>query len=96
MDDFPARIVPVKLTLLDCERRMVAEASTKYPRWLLSSERVQEVVQIEGEPGFCQYRTYQTIEGIGAYYLLLAAQEDLLECQRKCATELKVFIEQGR
>lgn len=96
MDDFPERIIPVKLSLLDPENRRVAEASTTYPRWLLSSERVQEVVPLEGEPEFCEYRTYQTIEGLGAYYLLLTAQEDLLECQQKCAMELKAFVEQRR
>lgn len=82
--------------MLDSENRRVADMSTTYPKWLLFSERVQEVVSIEGQPGFCEYRTWQTLEGIGAYYLLLTAREDLAESQQKCATELKAFVEQGK
>ncbi|KUJ22334.1 uncharacterized protein LY89DRAFT_575707 [Mollisia scopiformis] len=96
MEDFPERLIPVTLTVLDRENRKIAEKSTSYPKWLLSSERVQEVVSIEGQPGFCEYRTYQTVEGIGAYYLLLTVQEDLNDCQNKCATELKAFVEQEK
>ncbi|CZR50648.1 uncharacterized protein PAC_00522 [Phialocephala subalpina] len=94
--DFPERVVPVRLTMLDHESRRVADMSTTYPKWLLFSERVQEVVPIEGKPGFCEYRTWQTLEGIGAYYLLLTAREDLSESQQKCATELKAFVEQRK
>lgn len=97
MEDFPERVIPVELTLLDRESRRLAEASTDshFPNWLLSSERVQEVVPIEDQPGFCEYRTYQTIQGLGAYYLLLAHLEELEDCQQKCATELKAYVEQG-
>ncbi len=82
--------------MLDRENRKIAEMSTTYPKWLLSSERVQEVLPIEGQPGFCEYRTYQTLEGIGAYYLLLTARDDLYDSQQRCATELKAFVEQGK
>lgn len=81
--------------MLDSENRKIADMSTTYPKWLLFSERVQEVVPIEGQPGFCEYRTWQTVEGVGAYYLLLTAREDLIESQQKCATELKAFVEKG-
>jgi hypothetical protein len=43
--------------------------STTYPSWLLSSERVQEVVPIQGHPNICEYRTYHTLTGIASYYL---------------------------
>jgi hypothetical protein len=89
------RVIPIKLTLLDRESRRIAEKSTDFPSCLLCSERVQEVVPIEGQPGFCEYRTYQTIKGLGAYYFLLTHQGDFDDCQQKCATELKHFIEHG-
>ncbi len=81
--------------MLDRERRTIAEATTHYPKWLLSSERVQEVFPIEGQPGFCDYRTYHTLEGIASYYLMLASRHELAETQRRCASDLKAFIEQN-
>lgn len=95
VEDFPERTIPVRLTLLDRESRRTAEKSTDFPKWLLASERVQEVVPIEGQPGFCEYRTYQTFEGLAAYYLLLAHREEFEDSQQKCAIELKAFVEQG-
>jgi hypothetical protein len=59
----------------------------------LGSERVQEIVPVEGENGVCEYRTYHTVEGLAAYYLLLAGTEELVETQRKSADELKTFME---
>jgi hypothetical protein len=83
----------VKLTLLDRERKVIAERSTAYPSWLLSSERVQEVVPMEGHKDLCEYRTWQTFEGVASYLLLLTAQEELAESMRGCADNLKVFME---
>jgi len=82
--------------MLDREKKIIAELTTGYPPWLLGSERVQEVVPVEGQPGYCEYRTYHTIEGIGAYYLLLTAKEELREIQQRCADDLKAFIENGK
>ena len=60
--------------MLDRESKRIAEGTTTYPSWLLGSERVQEVVPVEGHPGACEYRTYQAIEGVAAYYLLLTTE----------------------
>ena len=80
--------------MLDRERRTISEMTTRYPKWLLSSERVQEVLPIQGQPSLCEYRTYHTIEGYAAYYLILASKEGLAETQRQCASDLKDFIEE--
>lgn len=88
--------MPVKLTLLDRESKRIAEYSTSYPHWLLGSERVQEVVPVEGHPGYSEYRTYYTVEGIAAYYLLLNAKEELIETQKRCTVDVKNFLEEGK
>ena len=95
MDPFPPRTLSAKLTLLDRESTRVAYLTTLYPQWLLGSERVQEVFPVEGHPGICEYRTYQTLEGIAAYYFMFTASDELTETQRRCAEDLKTFIESG-
>lgn len=89
-----SRTIPIRLTTLDRDRRIVSEATTLYPRWLLLSERVQEVVPVEGEPEVCEYRTYHTYEGFAAYYLLLINREEVLDTHRQCASDLKYFFEE--
>lgn len=84
------------LTVLDKEKRLIAERTTSYPSWLLGAERVQEVVPVEGHPRLCEYRTWHTIEGIASYALLLAAQDDLSETQRTIADGLKAYMEKSR
>jgi len=70
MDDFAyTKSIRIKLSFLDRKNKKVAEMSTTYPSWLLSSERVQEVVPIQGHSNICEYRTYQTLTGIASYYL---------------------------
>ena len=58
VEGFTQKRLPVKFTVLDRERKMIAERTTGYPSWLLSSERVQEVVPIEGSKDICEYRTW--------------------------------------
>jgi len=82
--------------MLDRESKRISEMTTHYPHWLLGSERVQEVVPVEGEPGVCEYRTWQTLAGVAAYYLLLTARDELSESQARCAHGLKTFIEDGK
>ncbi|CAL3962083.1 unnamed protein product [Diplocarpon coronariae] len=94
VDDNTRRTIPVKLTMLDRKRRVVSEVSTIYPKWLLASERVQEVLPIEGSPGYCEYRTYHTYEGFASYYLLLATREDMSEHERQCARDLDAFFQE--
>ena len=96
VDDFPERRVPLKLTMLDRECKKVAEMTTTYPSWLLASERVQEVLPVAAQPGVCEYRTWYTLEGVGAYYILLTAQEELHGTQTRCADALKAFVENGK
>jgi hypothetical protein len=84
------------MTLLDRESKRLAVVTTSYPPWLLASERVQEVVPVEGQPGYCEYRTWWTLEGVAAYYLLLNAKEEFDESQRHSAIDLKYFLERGR
>jgi hypothetical protein len=74
---------------------MIAERTNKYPKWLLASERVQEVVPVEGKKNVCEYRTWHTLEGVAAYFLLLTAKDDLDESQKRSAEDLKVFVETG-
>jgi len=74
---------------------MIAERTTPYPRWLLASERVQDVVPVEWKKNVCEYRTWQTLEGV-AYFLLLTAKDDLEENQKRSAEDLKVFVETGK
>ncbi|PBP24044.1 hypothetical protein BUE80_DR005189 [Diplocarpon rosae] len=93
-EDTICRTIPVRLTMLDLKRRVVSEVSTMYPRWLLASERVQEVLPIESSPGYCEYRTYHTYEGFASYYLLLATREDMIETERQCASDLDAFIQE--
>jgi len=53
---------------------------------------VQEVVPVQGLNGVCEYRTYHTIEGLAAYYLLMAGTEELVDTQQRSVDELKTFI----
>jgi hypothetical protein len=82
-----------KLTLLDRESKRLAVLTTSYAPWLLASERVQEVVPLESHPGFCEYRSWWTVEGVAAYYLLLAAKEEFCDSQKRSATDFKDFLE---
>ncbi|KAG4442300.1 hypothetical protein IFR05_002224 [Cadophora sp. M221] len=91
--DFATRIVPVQMKILDRKNRLVAEESILYPNWLLRSERVQEVVPIDGEPGFCEYRTQHNLYGLASYYLLLTSKEDLVDLQNQYAGDLKFLVE---
>lgn len=75
---------------------MIAERSSSYPAWVLGSERVQEVVPVQGHPRLCEYRTWHTIEGIAAYALVLTAQEELAETQRTIADGLKGYMDKSR
>ena len=84
------------LSALDKEKRIIAERVTSYPPWLLSAERVQEVVPVHGHPRLCEYRTWHTIEGIASYALAFTAQDDLSETQRMIADGLKAYIEKPR
>jgi hypothetical protein len=96
VEGFPMRYLPVRLTVLDRERRVIAERSTAYPAWLLGSELVQEVVPVEGHPKLCEYRTWHTLEGIAAYALLLTAQDELAETRRRHAEGLKSYVDMTR
>jgi hypothetical protein len=92
IDPLGPRIIGAKLTVLDRNNKLVSEETTKYPLWLLASERVQEVVPVLGEPEYCEYRTYMTGTGLAAYYLLLTAQEELNEAQRRCTDNLQAYF----
>ncbi|EKD15522.1 uncharacterized protein L3040_009149 [Drepanopeziza brunnea f. sp. 'multigermtubi'] len=94
VDDSVSRTIPVRLTALDRERRIISEITTLYPKWLLVSERVQEVLPIQGESEFCEYRTYFTYQGFAAYYLLLATREEMYEIQKQCASDLRYLFEE--
>jgi len=91
--DEVTRNVPVQLKTLDRKNRLIAEESISYPNWLLKSGRIQEVVPLDGQPGFCEYRTQHNLFGIASYYLLLTSKEDLEEIQTQYASELKFFVE---
>lgn len=78
---------------MDRKNRLIAEESISYPNWLLKSGRIQEVVPLDGQPGFCEYRTQHNLFGIASYYLLLTSKEDLEEIQTQYASELKFFVE---
>jgi hypothetical protein len=75
---------------------MIAERTISYPTWLLGSERVQEVVPVQGHPRLSEYRTWHTLEGLAAYALLLTAQDELAETQRTIADGLKGYMEKSR
>jgi hypothetical protein len=75
---------------------MIAERTTSYDKWLLGSERVQEVVPVQGHPRLCEYRTWHTLEGLAAYALILTAQDELDETQRTIADGLKAHMEKSR
>jgi hypothetical protein len=96
IDGFGTKRVPVKLTLLDRESKRIADLTTSYPSWLLASERVQEVVPVEGHPDYCEYRSWHTLEGVASYYLLLTAKEELSESQKRSAADLRDFLEFGK
>lgn len=96
VEGFSEKHLPVRLTVLDREKRMIAERTISYPAWLLGSERVQEVVPVQGHPRLSEYRTWHTLEGLAAYALLLTAQDELAETQRKIADGLKGFMEKSR
>lgn len=96
LEGFAPKIIPIKLSILDSEKRMITERSTGYPSWLLSSERVQEIVPIEGHKDLCEYRSWHTIQGICAYFLLLLVKEELDQAVRETAKNLKVFVEKRK
>lgn len=81
------------MKVLDRKNRLVSEESILYPNWLLTSERVQEVVPLDGELGFCEYRTQHNLYGLASYYLLLTSKEDLVELQEQYASDLKFLVE---
>jgi hypothetical protein len=81
---------------MDRESKRLAVLTTSYAPWLLASERVQEVVSVEGQPGFCEYRSWWTLEGVAAYYLLLAAKEEFGETQKRSAADLREFLERKK
>jgi len=81
------------MTCLDSETKTIAECATQYPRWLLKSERVLQVLPVEGHKGICEFRSWATYEGIAAYFLLLTAKEELDVSQRQFADELRTFVE---
>lgn len=85
--------MPVILTLMDSAHKKMAAKTTTYPEWLLGSERVQEVVAVKGKPNICEYRTWITLQGFGAYYPLVIAKAELEDVARDAATELKMFVE---
>jgi hypothetical protein len=85
-----------QLTLLDRESKRLAVLTTSYSPWLLASERVQEVVPVEGYPGYCEYRSWWTLEGVAAYYLLLNVEDEFKETQKRSAADLKDFLERTR
>ncbi|KAH7417260.1 hypothetical protein BKA64DRAFT_718056 [Cadophora sp. MPI-SDFR-AT-0126] len=91
--DGVTRNVPIQLDILDQQNRVIAEESISYPNWLLKSERIQEVVPLDDEPGFCEYRTQHNLFGLASYYLLLTSKEDLKEIQTHYAREVKFFVE---
>lgn len=93
IEGFSNRIMPFTITVLDREKRVIAEKSTGFPSWLLSSERVQEVIPVKGHNNLCEYRTWHTLQGVASYLLLLLAQEELMDAVRGTADRLKVFIE---
>ncbi|KAE9381641.1 hypothetical protein N431DRAFT_321990 [Stipitochalara longipes BDJ] len=90
------RKVQAKLTLLDRESKRIALFTTSFAPWLLASERVQEVVPVEGQPGYSEYRTWWTNKGVAAYYLLFAAKEDFEDSLKRSATDLRDLLERGR
>lgn len=81
--------------MLDRGHRKVAFITDHYPSWLLQSERVQEVLPIEGSPNVSEYRTYLTLTGFASYYLLLTATEEILETQQRCADNLQAFFQRN-
>ncbi|PQE20776.1 hypothetical protein CJF30_00002080 [Rutstroemia sp. NJR-2017a BBW] len=96
LEEYQDRTIPVILTLLDRKNRKIAAKSTSYPDWLLSTERVQEVLPVVGRSGICEYRTWQTLQGVAAYYPLLTASEDLDDLVRDAARELKEFVDRRK
>lgn len=92
VDSFGPRTLAVRLNVLDRVQHRVSEITTKYHSWLLGAERVQEVTAVPGQPGFCDYRIYMTAQGVGAYYILLTAMEDLVEGHREYAESLRTYF----
>jgi hypothetical protein len=84
------------LTVMDKEKRRIAERTISYPSWLLSSERVQEVLPVPGHPRLCEYRTWQSFEGIASYALAATARDEISEAQRTIADGLKIHTEKSR
>lgn len=93
IEGFPLHPFHAELTVLDQKKRIIAERTAGYPRWLLSTERVQQVLSIEGHRDLCEYRTWQSFEGIASYFLIFIAREELAESLRVTANGLKSFVE---
>jgi len=88
--------VKAELTLLDRESKRVALLTTTYAPWLLASERVQEVVPVEGQPRYCEYRTWWTNQGVAAYYLLFFTKEEFQESVNRSTADLRDFMERRK
>ncbi|RFU25481.1 hypothetical protein B7463_g10853, partial [Scytalidium lignicola] len=95
IEGFGVRDIPVELTLLDREKRKMADKTLTYPSWLFCSETVQEVIPVVGkEKNYCDYRLWRTFEGIASYYLLITPTRiDIAEALRESAYDLKAYME---
>ncbi|KAG9240600.1 hypothetical protein BJ878DRAFT_578920 [Calycina marina] len=88
VEGFAKRGLNTRLTLLDREKNKMAFRTTMYPAWLLGSELVQEVIPLKDNSHFCEYRTWYTLEGVGASFLLSMAGAEFREAFKRSAANL--------
>ncbi|KAF2471440.1 uncharacterized protein BDR25DRAFT_260993 [Lindgomyces ingoldianus] len=62
---FPVEIISISQST----HTLVWKSLTGLPDWVILSERVQEVVDLPGQPGWSQYRTWDTWKGPFAYVM---------------------------
>ena len=80
----------MQVTLVDSAARRLCSKSTDYPSWALRPERMQEIMEL-GD-GKCEYRSWETIAGHGAWVVALMMGGQLDEANRRCGEDLKRIV----
>lgn len=86
-----SRPTHVQVTLVDSAARRLSWKGVDYPPWALRPERMMEVVELEG--GRCEFRSYETMAGPGAWVVAWMMGGQLDEANRRCADDLKRVVE---
>ena len=86
-----SRLTHVQVTLVDSTAHKLCWKGVDYPSWALRPERMQEIVDLGA--GICEYRSWETIAGPGAWMVALMTGGQLDDANRRCGEDLKRVVE---